>query len=777
MYPFSEHRPDCRIFFKRLVTPDPEVVKKVPLGKSHMDAITGFGMPNGVGAFHNYYPESFRKDLINRYREIYQPATTKLQQAVNEETKSIQELKKTIIDIQSQLKSWDHITSPSALLQALTKAVDQQASQSTLLENNQKSLSTVRPIYEPYLLELVIGLASVNTSILRTGVGTASITIKLPLEENGFVENILHGIKNTEMFNTAESGISQYDAKKMATAYVEKLSSRELSIYKLVRDSNGNVLYTDRRECAFLPNDMVQIYFTKRYTINKSTVNIPRFPQDYIPGFTGFVKNTNVNFTGGQNPSYTITINCEDIANPLRISRANIDPSVDPRFRAEGLSIAPWITKLQAFGDEEATGPKIIKSLIVGRENSWWGVSQIELVDDVGYDGSTGQYTFSKTGVKVVSMPWEFDRIPLNTYDDLINNVWQPYVSAFKTSYRLWESEYKYRWDICKEIADVMEFELYADNFGALNYHPPFYNLNPANMRYFIEDKDILSEQHSFTDSGIVTAVEVASQAQLGIPPNIVKILSAFATADDEWIQRYGMRFRQKNIPILSGTDRALQAGNQGLLHETRYLYARAWLNRRNLETQSATIEIPGTPEYFLCNSVAFVGNFGEFAAKLALKSVTSTIAGSTNLGNIQSATVEKALAGKELANKLVDNLKVYYISGISHKYAQGGNFTTTLTLTHGRLWGKHYNVGYAFSEDENDKLLQNFKKLLNRTTDDTEIFRKLMIQSGILNNIQPTVRKNATPSMDSITVIKPSDKNAASSIYSVITSQGTVVQ
>ena len=787
MYPFSEHRPDCRIFFKRLVTPDPEITKIIPIGTSHLSVASGSLPGYGRGAFRNYYPENFRKSLLDKYRTDYTTPTSKLLHSIQEEKKTIAQLEKSIASYNKQLETLPPGSTEIPIVkQKLTKAEDQLAVESTTLKNNQISYSTVRAIYEPYLLELMMGLVSVNTTINRDGVGTAGITIKLPLEENGFVENILYGIENAEMFDSEKMEKKSIQPNQMSN--VEKISSRKLSIFKIVRDSDGAILYTERRECAFLPNDMVQVYFTKRYTTGKSIVGIPRFPQDYIPGFTGFIKNTNVSFTGGQNPNYTITINCEDIGNPLRISRVNIDPAVDPRYRAEGLGLTPFVSKLQAYGDEEATGPKIIESLIRGREGYWGGVSQIEILDDRGVelDGNTGQYTFAKKTesgtmedrkVRIASMPWQFDKIPLNIYEDLINKVWQPYVSAFKTSYRLWESDYKFRWDICKEIAEVMEFEFYADNFGVINYHPPFYNLNPANIKYFIEDKDILSEQHSFTDSGIVTSVEVVSQSQLGIPQNIVKNLSAFASADDEWIQRYGMRFRSKNIPVLAGNDKALQSSDQQKLHETRYLYARAWLNRRNCEAQSATVEIPGTPEYFLCNIVAFVGNYGEFIAKLALSArnlgVSPTVANAT-FGNIEVAKSEVPLPASQ-AKKLVENMKVYYISGISHKYTQGGSFTTSLRLTHGRLWGKHFNVGFAFSNDENDQLLQGMKELyLNRPSDDM----KMLLESPMGDKLMTTqflqflkeTKKNAFYSMDSTAIPKTSDSGAPESISPIPT-------
>jgi len=330
----------------------------------------------------------------------------------------------------------------------------------------------------------------------------------------------------------------------------------------------------------------------------------------------------------------------------------------------------------------------------------------------------------------------------LNLYEDLISKTgWNPYVSAFKQTFRLWESDYKYRWDICKEVADIMEFEFYADNFGAINYHPPFYNWNPANVKYFIENKEIISESHAFSETNVITSVEIVSQPQLGLIDNIAKILSTFVAASPELVQRYGFRFRTKNIPVLSGTERNENPESGELSSESivrikkptraglgseitrtaRLLYGRAWLNRRNYEVQSATVEIPGTPEYYLCNVVAFVDDINETIQKMALETVGQTVTEASLLQSLISPVTPihninvGARAKKESGSEIVDNFKVYYISGITHKYQQGGNFTTTLTLTHGRRWKDKFDVGYSFSEEDHEKLLDVFRKYIGQ--------------------------------------------------------------
>jgi hypothetical protein len=81
--------------------------------------------------------------------------------------------------------------------------------------------------------------------------------------------------------------------------------------------------------------------------------------------------------------------------------------------------------------------------------------------------------------------------------------------------------------------------------------------------------------------------------------------------------------------------------------------------------------------------------------------------------------------------------------------------------LTHGRLWGKHFNVGYAFSGDENNQLLQNFKKLwLNRKHSDMDMLIQAAVQqqrekqaSEIPKTNKNQAKTKAYPPVDSVQI------------------------
>jgi len=714
MYYVAEHHPDCRVFVKRLVVPEIGVVANVDAGETHIS--------NDIlkKAFANYKPNIFFKNLIDYYKQGFS----------NGDANDVSLLQKTFAADTETIKS----------LQGTDKYY-----LGIKIESEKRALATVRATYEPLLLEIAVGVYSAQTTILRNGVGNASVTIRLPLGENGFYENILYALKDNDMWNLDEQFKEQ-------SSQFKQVSPRELNIFKII----GNQV--DKRECSLLPHDMIQIWFSKRYSDTiakkdtiKNVIGIPCFPRDYVSGFTGFIKSTNVSYTGGQSPSYTVTIDCEDSGHALRISRVNLDPSLDPSYRLEELGVSPWQTIFSAADVPFKSPSEYIRSLVVGYPGHWGGVSNIEVQDDVEFDNSTGQYSWQSTkdkvekndardifthrGVSLIRMPWELDKIKLNLYDDLITKCWRPYVITFKNAFKLWESDYKYRWDICKEISDIMEFEFYADNFGAINYHPPFYNWNPANVKYFIEDREILSESHKFDETGVVTSVEIVSQPQILQMENIAKFLSAFARAPNDIIQRYGLRFRTKNIPALSGTDIGVQQGPMAdITRKARNLYARAWINRRNYELKSATVEIPGTPELYLCNTVAFVGDLNDVIKKLALSNVTETVSDATKM----ISRIESGLTPTYHGGDLIDNLPVYYISGISHKYTQGGSFTTTLTLTHGRRWGKHFMVGYSFSEQDHEELMALMKKYFGQPENSINLFKLATVAGPVTRNVFP---------------------------------------
>ena len=555
------------------------------------------------------------------------------------------------------------------------------------IRSTQDSVGKLIPFFEPILLACLVGPTTATTSGSAMGQpGTASVTFSLPLAAQNQVPDLFMALDSDKIFDLDVLERAP-GARGTGTGQASFVPASTLSILK------PNMRETDLR-----PFDMMQVWYRRRYATGY------RFPEDYYPAFTGFVTRTAVGYTGSQ---VTVTVNGEDTGKILRLARVNIDPAFLPEFRPRGIDSTVYNNYLQS--PTFATGADIIRGLVVGAQGAFLGLSQVELTRTVDEREVNGQRVLTKTAATdVVSLATDFERIPLNLFEDL-STRWKPYVNQFKSAFKLWQTDYRTKWDICREVAGITEFMFYADNLGAINYHPPLYMLNPFDPQYLIQDVDIKDESHIVDEAKVVTVVDVQSQPSfmhIG-DVDVVRRISSLVSSPEPVLQRYGVRWAKKDIPIFSGIEPS-PIGRSGVgasskpsdLDKARTTYARAWLNRRNAEMMSADVTINGTPEIRLGNTVAFVGD-----GKERLRSLVPA----ARIGLFESANVQKSMAavqGAKVLNRLpltfqsvrnsqmaaaaLDSLKdvlVYHVSGVTHTYVQGRGFWTRLTLTHGRHW------------------------------------------------------------------------------------------
>lgn len=575
--------------------------------------------------------------------------------------------------------------------QQLQRAQDLQADLSVL-----NASSPLRPFYEPILLDCLLGPYKVDTSLNRLGQpGTASVAFHLPLASNSLTPDLFMGFNSEDVFS---------------------LSTLEQA-GRSIPSSTLGILKSNLRETTIQPFDMIQIWGRKKLSTGST------FPGDYAPVFTGFVTKTSVSYVGS---TIGVTVQAEDVGKVLRLARVNVDPALDPSFRAAGINVTPFQNVLQSA--QFKTGADLIKGLLKGSPGTILGLSQVEVLSKVEVQAS-GTQTIPKftTTSNVVSLASDFENIKLNLFEDLLTR-WAPYASQFKNAFRLWETDARTKFDICREVADVTEFEFYVDGLGVVNYHPPLYFLNPFAPQYLIEDIDIESESHNVDEAEVLTVVEVHSQPSFipdTIAYNALRRNDSLIQASDALIQRYGVRWQKKSVPILSGLDSvaATKTGNQKLLTDkarntARDGYARAWMNRRNARLRSATVTINGTPEIRVCNTVAFVGNLQQTMRNVAQNQLS--ISDVTGLGTVAATAANIVNKGAVLspaasigAVAALKNILVYYVSAVTHNYTQGGRYTTTLTLTHGRPWTEPLNqgsVGYALDAKDSDSVVEQMK-------------------------------------------------------------------
>jgi len=567
-----------------------------------------------------------------------------------------------------------------------------------------KNSSPLRPFYEPILLSSLIGPTTVSTSMNRMGQpGNASVTFHLPLEGSGDVPDLFAGLKVAEVFslNLVEGGAG-----------------------KTVSAKTVSILSQNKRECALLPFDMIQVWGRKKLATGST------FPGDYAPIFTGFITKTGVGYSGN---SISVTVSAEDVGKVLRLARVNIDPNMDPRFRATGINVTAYNNVLNS--PQFKTGADLIQGLIVGTPGTFLGLSQVDVLSKVEQVPQAGQTipTFTTT-TRRVSIAADFENLKLNLFQDLLTR-WKPYATQFKNAFRLWETDARTKWDICREVADVTEFEFYVDSTGVVNYHPPLYFLNPFAAQYFIENVDIKNENHVVDEAEVLTVVEVHSQPSFIAdtnPLNSARRNDSLIAAADAVIQRFGVRWQKKSVPILSGTEQVQNKTVNPLLRNNardagRDGYARAWMNRRNAKLRSATVTIVGTPEMRLCNTVAFVGDLQQTLKTVATNEMAAAASGILNLSGVSTLTFSLSSLSPGAVAALRGVL-VYYVTGISHNYVQGGSYETTLTLTHGRHWTDPLpqgSVGFSLDANDTDTVVAQMRLAFGQNGVDADAFAR----------------------------------------------------
>ena len=280
-------------------------------------------------------------------------------------------------------------------------------------------------------------------------------------------------------------------------------------------------------------------------------------------------------------------------------------------------------------------------------------------------------------------------------------NDWAPYRHLFQSTFQLWQSDYKYRLDLIKEVAEISDFEFFADASGTVHYRPPLYMLTPGvsyswifnygetnpqklspyvfEPQYFIEDLDVISENFTISDRDIKTYVTVTGQYNYLEMEDIAKVNTTLYY-DPVLVNRYGIRMSAKQLPILAGKDS--DADN------ARTAYTQAWLNRQNSGINTGALTLVGTPELEVGRTIGMVGDMDSVLNSIK-KVDTSAIK------SAQKGTIDVELKIQSSVTEEIKRMPVYYITSLTNNYTQGKQFTTTLGLTHGRILGNRFGTGF----------------------------------------------------------------------------------
>lgn len=188
-----------------------------------------------------------------------------------------------------------------------------------------------------------------------------------------------------------------------------------------------------------------------------------------------------------------------------------------------------------------------------------------------------------------------------------------------------WQNDYQTKLEIANACKEAIGFEFYMDVTGDIVFKPPFYNLDILSNKpvSWIQDIDIINWDFSESESEVVTQITIQGSYAGNIDYGFGAELTPFTSVTDyHLLRKYGWRPHSYNSEFMSDTLRMFYHGLDVL-------------DRINSRRHQATITIPFRPELRLGFPV-YVGPKDQ----------------------------------------------IWYVKGINHNVAFGGQATTTLSLT-----------------------------------------------------------------------------------------------
>jgi len=449
----------------------------------------------------------------------------------------------------------------------------------------------------------------------------------------------------TSIKNTASNTINErinLSERTLTQAEVEQIKKKAKTQSAFFEEYGGQL---ENGRCVFAPMQLMVCLLTRRFKDEND-------PNDMIVAFTGFVDSVSDNFDGKTD---IIHIQGTDVTKIMNVTQANTNPSLFEQGLPYGGQYKVWTN---IFSGQQ--GWQIIKALILGGEdaegNAVYGAGHFEYNAIVDTKSSARNKVVSKntilTGLSLHPEEWTTDKNNNSIASDKLDQVlFSPsqvhiqilpfqtspkglrdlsaYKNIFGASFQNWQNEYRSHLQIANEVAQLTNYEFYADQFGDLWYHQPrFHNYhiltNDTPEVYVIRDDDILSSQFTESDKEVVTSVYVAGKPNfITISPQIAKMTAFYE--DSSLLRKYGRRMISVSHPYITQSSDC-------------FYFAKSWMLRINAGRFVGTVSIIGRPELRMHMPVY--------------------------------------IASKNM---------IYYIVGIQHKFNYGQTFTTTLTLKYGR--------------------------------------------------------------------------------------------
>lgn len=388
-------------------------------------------------------------------------------------------------------------------------------------------------------------------------------------------------------------------------------------------------------------------------------IRLPGLDDKLYTTFQGYINTVTPINTGEE---HKIILECEDLTKRLRESRTNIRPSLN-QGEAEVNASANTIP----YANDKPH--YVITKALVRAYSNFYSVSgfdeELEKAESSGnalavqdlYDKYTNyfiqeypegeippQYIYVyKTSLANHTATAQYLGITLEEFQkmDLIGVVsgtqQKAYqVSFMKSNWDFWISEWKPVLQICKEIANSIEFEFFCNPEGVI-YFRPLNILLPAEVNdqanlttprvkkeYWLQDINIIEKSLHDTDDGILTIGIVQGNPVWGDLGPFDWLRSTYK--DRVLGRKYGPRVSQ----IISRIDLKDP--------ESCRIYARAWLSRNNRKSRAGNVTMIGDARI--------------------------------RVGNPCYLEQENV---------------IYYIDRVSHSFVAGQSYKMTLSLTYGR--------------------------------------------------------------------------------------------
>ena len=392
--------------------------------------------------------------------------------------------------------------------------------------------------------------------------------------------------------------------------------------------------------CVFTPMQLMVCLLTRRFKGKNE-------PEDMIVAFTGFIDSVSEEYEG---KTSMLRIQGTDVSKLMHITQANVNPSLFERGLPGGGQYRIW---QNIFSGQQ--GWQIIKTLIMGGEDTEgqavYGAGHFVYNAKYNPDSSTRGKTVEKsailTGLKFQSTEWnndiandKLDKLffsPGRVHIQILPFEVSPkglrdlsvYKKIFGASFQNWQNEYRSHLEIANEVAQLSNYEFYADQFGDIWYHQPrFHNYhiltNDNPEVYVIRDEDITTYQFTESDKDVISTLYVAGRPNYSeVIPQIMKMTGFYE--DNSLLRKYGRRMMSISHPYITDTSDC-------------FYFAKSWMLRVNAGRFVGTVTILGRPELRV-----------HMPIYIPMRNM------------------------------------IYYITGISHKFVYGQTFTTTLQLKYGR--------------------------------------------------------------------------------------------